>query len=286
MGDQEGNAGGLPHEPPRRQLSLTFNPDQLQSGNHPPGTDSCVYLEEDFFRYLKGNRTDRLPSVIFKMSEDWIQNFQTLLTLDTTLGASNNKSMLQLRKTAEKGEVIRSLRFNFTANFGDHPLQKEQANIANGLIQTIIKECGKQCLQTLITSRTALQAAIQIYDPQKQAIDYASASWIKMCGGTGSKNNLDATYQVRTPDGCLTLSNALFRRAWKIAKDRAQVAMINRERQLMERKNKEEAKRLLRTAAQEAVGNHPPDDALKELRNLMKQMNQRLSRIELEQAKA
>ena len=49
MGDQEGNAGGLPHEPPRRQLSLTFNPDQLQSGNHPPGTDSCVYLEEDFF---------------------------------------------------------------------------------------------------------------------------------------------------------------------------------------------------------------------------------------------
>ena len=107
-----------------------------------------------------------------------------------------------------------------------------------------------------------------------------------MCGGTGSKNNLDATYQVRTPDGCLTLSNALFRRAWKIAKDRAQVAMINRERQLMERKNKEEAKRLLRTAAQEAVGNHPPDDALKELRNLMKQMNQRLSRIELEQAKA
>ena len=287
MGDRGLNAGNLQQEPQVNQLRITFNQDQLQIGSRPRGTDSHVYLDNDFIRYLTENNQERLPKYIFDLYKDWISTFVSFLMLRPTQGVSNEKSLNQLRRTAETGRMIKSLQMTFDANFGEDPLQKEQAVIANDLIRGILKSCGEQCMQVLISSREALKGAFEQYDPQKRAIEYATDSWIKMCGGIGSKNNLDAIFQIQDQSGDIfNLSTALFRRTWKIAQDRAQVAMLNRDKQITENRIARESRSRLRNAAQEAVDTESPDDVLKQMRDLIKKLDHRLSIVESKATKA
>ena len=65
MGDRGLNAGNLQQEPQVNKLRITFNQDQLQIGSRPRGTDSHVYLDNDFIRYLTENNQERPSQIHF-----------------------------------------------------------------------------------------------------------------------------------------------------------------------------------------------------------------------------